>query len=336
MKFRIFLEEKISFFLFQISFIFFISILLLITDYPLGFIAFINLFFLIYTLGYLLFSFYKRKIAYEKIIHLVDELEEKYLIAEVLLPPKRLENKAYYYALKKSCKSMNDKISILEQEQLDYQEYVESFAHEIKTPISILSLALDNLNNIELKEEVKKIEEKVEQMLYYARSENTEKDYFVKKLKLSEVLHPIILEYKNNLLKSKISLQISSLDYYIYTDEKWLTFIVSQVFQNAIKYLDKKEKRIEIEAWERKNQIVLSIKDNGSGISNADIGRVFEKGFTGTNRKKEHSTGMGLYLAKKLCVRLNLEIKINSQKGNYTKVEIIFPKSSIHNREYED
>lgn len=94
--------------------------------------------------------------------------------------------------------------------------------------------------------------------------------------------------------------------------------------------MDKKEKKIEITGYESKNQVTLEIKDNGCGIKESDLPRVFEKGFTGSNRKKEHSTGMGLYLSKKLCKRLNLNITLDSQEGKSTTVKIIFPKSSLH------
>lgn len=94
--------------------------------------------------------------------------------------------------------------------------------------------------------------------------------------------------------------------------------------------MDKKEKKIEITGYESKNQVTLEIKDNGCGIKESDLPRVFEKGFTGSNRKKEHSTGMGLYLSKKLCKRLNLNITVDSQEGKSTTVKIIFPKSSLH------
>ena len=95
---------------------------------------------------------------------------------------------------------MNDRIGELEKENTEYQEYVESFVHEIKTPISALSLALENNNDFRLKQEVDKINQLVEQMLYYARSENTEKDYFVKEIQLTEIIHSVILKYRHYML----------------------------------------------------------------------------------------------------------------------------------------
>lgn len=330
MNFVNFLEEKIFFILFQISFIFLISLLLIFTNIKLSLILMIAFILIIYNILYLEVEYFKLLKKSKQIISLINNTEEKYLLGEVLPKPKEMINKAYYYAIKKSCKAMNDKISKLESEQLDYQEYIESFAHEIKTPISALSLVFDNNNDLELKEEITKIDNLVEQMLYYARSDNTEKDYFVKKLNLDEVIHTVLLKYKNYILKRKITLEVESNDVIVYTDEKWLIFIISQILQNSIKYLNKKEKKITIKSINNKNNIVLSIIDNGIGIKESDLPRIFEKGFTGTNRKKEHSTGMGLYLSKKLANRLGLDIIIESKESEYTKVNIIFPKSNMH------
>ncbi len=169
----------------------------------------------------------------------------------------------------------------------------------------------------------------VDQILYYARSENPEKDYFIKELNLSDVVHKVLLKYRTYLLDEKMSVQVNNLEKIVYTDEKWLIFIISQTIQNAMKYMNKKEKKIEIEASENKDNVILSIKDNGCGIKSSDLVRVFEKGFTGGDRTKSKSTGIGLYLAKKICNKLGLEIKVDSVEHSYTKVEIVFPKSKF-------
>ena len=225
---------------------------------------------------------------------------------------------------------MNDKISEIEKNERDYEEYMESFAHEIKTPIAALSLYADNQKDESLKYEVRKIEEYVEQVLYYARSDTTEKDYFVKKIKLNEIIHPLILKNKDLLLHNHIIMNVHDLDVLVYTDEKWLTFMISQVLNNAIKYLDKEEKTIEIYSEVRDNQVVLIILDNGCGIRASDVPRVFDKGFTGSNRKKEYATGIGLYLVRKLSEKLNIRVSIDSKYQEYTKVSFVFPKSEIY------
>lgn len=330
MSFITFLEEKISLILYQISFLIITTMIFLMADIQKFYIAITVGVLSIFMLGYLLSEYFRQKKKSKKIISLVDNVSEKYLISEIIKEPLEMENKAYYYALKQACKSMNDRISELEKENAEYQEYVESFVHEIKTPISALSLALENNNDFRLKQEVDKINQLVEQMLYYARSENTEKDYFVKEIQLAEIIHSVILKYRHYMLNKKITLNIHDLDYIVITDEKWLSFIISQIIQNSIKYLDKDKKEIEVWGENNNNYIDLIIKDNGCGIKEADLVRIFEKGFTGTNRKKGYSTGMGLYLTKKLCDKLGLKLQIQSKEKEFTKLTITFPKSGLH------
>ena len=331
MKFITFLEEKIFLVLEQIAFLIVIAFIFSMIGIKSVYIALTIVILAFFMFLYLIIEYSKQKRKYKKIISLVDNLEEKYLITEIIDKPTDIESQSYYYALKQACKAMNDKISELEKENADYQEYVESFAHEIKTPISAISLTLDNNKDYSLKQEIDKINQLVEQILYYARSGNTEKDYFVKEIDLAELIHTVILKYRYYMLDKKITLNIHDIDYTVFTDEKWLIFIISQIIQNSIKYLDKDKKEIEIWGENNDNNVRLFIKDNGCGIKESDLLRVFEKGFTGTNRKKEHSTGMGLYLSKKLSDRLGLQLQIHSKETEFTKLVITFPKSKLHN-----
>lgn len=168
-------------------------------------------------------------------------------------------------------------------------------------------------------------------MLYYARSENTEKDYFVKQLQLDEVIHNVILKFRHSLMERKTIINIHDIENVIYTDEKWLTFILSQIVQNAIKYFDKQENKLTIYSQDNGTNILFVIEDNGCGIKASDLSRVFEKGFTGSNRNKANATGMGLYLSKKLCDRLGLKLDIASTEKEYTRLTITFPKGTVHN-----
>lgn len=254
----------------------------------------------------------------------VDELQEKYLITELLKKPKNLENQAYYYALLKATKAMNDKISELESAKKEYEEYIESFVHEIKTPLAALSLTIENQKNKELKPEIDKIDELTEQILYYARSQNPEKDYFIKKVCLEDLIHSLILKNQFYLLQNKIELQVYNLKEEVYTDEKWLTFILSQILSNAIKYKKNEKSQIKIYTEKKKNYLNLIIEDNGIGIKESELPRVFDKGFTGSNRTKKYATGMGLYLSKKLSESLNIHLTIESKYLKYTKVILSF------------
>lgn len=330
MKISSYLESKIFYILFQVSTILIISLFLGFAEIPFIYILLIISIALLLLISYLLCDYHLEKKKYLQITGLVDNLDEKYFIAEIIPKSSNIENKAYIYALKCACKSMNDKISKLENENLDYREYIESFAHEIKTPISALSLSFDNSKDKISKKELDKIDMYVDQILYYARSENTEKDYFIKELNLSDVVHKVLLKYRIYLLDEKITVQVNNLEKIVYTDEKWLLFIISQVIQNSIKYMDKKDKKIMISASENKDNVILTIKDNGCGIKESDLTRVFEKGFTGSDRTKSKSTGIGLYLSKKICNKLGLKIKINSKYRSWAEIQIIYPKSNFN------
>ena len=325
-----YIEEKIALILWYLAFVLLQLIIMFLLNMDTSFLTLSLVLYLTLLFIYLIISYLLIKKKNQKIKNIVDELDEKYLISELIKKPKNLENEAYYYALKKASKAMNDKITELEHKYQDYEEYIETFVHEVKTPLAAISLYSDNKKDQELKQEVKKIDNLVEQILFYARSENTEKDYFVKKIKLSEIIHQVMMQNKDYLLANNIIVEVENSEVIVATDEKWVIFILNQIINNSIKYMDKKEKKIQMNVIEDKNKVILEIKDNGCGIKESDISRVFDKGFTGSNRKKEHSTGIGLYLCKKLCDRLHLNITIESKEKEYTMVSIVFPKSSLH------
>ena len=180
-------------------------------------------------------------------------------------------------------------------------------------------------------EELDKIENYVEQALYYARSNTVDKDYYIKKNSLEEMVNECIKKNKKVLIGEKISINIHDLNLYVNTDSKWIIFILNQVIQNSIKYR-KADKQSEIEffAKQGKENVVLYIKDNGMGIEKGEISRVFDKGFTGTNGRNlnKKSTGIGLYLCKKLCDKLGIGIEVESVQNEGTELRLIFPNSS--------
>ncbi len=180
-------------------------------------------------------------------------------------------------------------------------------------------------------EELQKIENYIEQVLYYARSNTVEKDYYIKKCDLKEIVNEVIRKNKTVLIGEKISINIHDLKISVNTDSKWTVFILNQIIQNSIKYR-KTEGQAEIEIYgvQGKENVILYIKDNGMGIKKGETTRVFEKGFTGTNgrRLNKKSTGIGLYLCKKLCNKLGLGIELKSAENEGTEVKLVFPNSS--------
>ena len=158
-----------------------------------------------------------------------------------------------------------------------------------------------------------------------------DKDYYIKKSKLEDIVNECIKKNKSVLIVEKIFIKTHNLDLYVNTDSKWIIFIINQIIQNSIKYRKKEQySEIEIYAKQYRENVTLYIKDNGIGIDNGEVARVFEKGFTGTNGRllNKKSTGIGLYLCRKLCDKLGIMIELEAVKDEGTEVRLIFPNSS--------
>jgi signal transduction histidine kinase len=178
-----------------------------------------------------------------------------------------------------------------------------------------------------ISDELDRIESNVEQALYYARSSYVEKDYFIKEVNAAELVRRAVAKRRRSLIamRAKIEVNIAE-DTMICSDAKWLSFILGQLIDNSIKYAKEDERLIlAFSLEEKEGRKVLQIKDNGMGIKSAELARVFEKGFTGSNgRAGRASTGIGLYLCRKLCLKLSHEMSITSEEGEGTSVRIQF------------
>lgn len=278
----------------------------------------------------------KKKNFYNELKNNLDELEDKYLISEIINTPDFIEGKILKNSMQETGKAMLENVALYKRLQEDYKEYIELWIHEIKTPIATSKLIIENNKNETTKsiyEELDKIENYTEQALFYARSNTTNKDYVITKSNLQEIVNGAILKNKSALLSNKTSIELHDLEQEVYTDSKWAVFIINQIIQNSIKYSKNENRKIEMYAVSKSDSVILNIKDNGIGIKKGEITRVFEKGFTGENGRtiNKKSTGIGLYLGKKLCDKLGLGIELNSEKDVGTEVRIIFPKSSFVN-----
>ena len=299
-----------------------------------GYCAFIIIFILVLAI---LIEYKKKKDYYNELIKNMEDLKEKYLISEIIKTPNFIEGKILKDILQDTGKSMLENVNYYKNIQEDYKEYIELWIHEVKIPIAASKMIIENNKNEVTKsidEELDKVENYTEQALFYARSNAVEKDYIINKTNLKEIVNGAILKNKTTLLNEKVSIELSNLkDEEVYTDSKWAVFIINQIIQNAIKYSKKENKKIEISSQEKNDKVILYIKDNGIGIKKGEITRVFERGFTGENGRiiGQKSTGIGLYLCKKLCDRLGLGIELNSEKDKGTEVRIIFPKNSYTN-----
>ena len=172
----------------------------------------------------------------------------------------------------------------------------------------------------------------MEQSLYYARSNYVEKDYAIKSCNLKDMVATTLKQHSKQLIENKTAIEMKQLDVTVFTDSKWVQFILGQLVLNAIKYQSpKRPLRLTFTAEKEAQHVSLLIQDNGSGIAEQDIGRVFEQGFTGENgRNFAKSTGMGLFICKKLCGKLGLSISLDSVLGQGTTVTITFPVGNMH------
>ena len=288
-------------------------------------LCFTVLYFLLFLILFL-YDFGRKYFFYQEILSKLNLLEEKYLICELVNKPNFLDGEILYQMLYEINKSMNENIRDYREKINDFKEYVELWIHEVKLPLSALLLYTHNKKaDKTLACEIQRIDNYLEQILYYIRSENTEVDYMIKKVDLNKVIRDVLLKNKDLLLERNITV-ISDVKLQVLTDYKWLEFMINQVISNSMKYMkDIEDKRIEIKSYKQDNVIVLEILDNGMGIPKCDIRRVINKTFTGQNgRKIPGSTGMGLYIVSNLCKKLGHKLEIESKEGEYTLVKFIF------------
>ena len=219
--------------------------------------------------------------------------------------------------------------AIEEREKLnDLMDYYTLWAHQIKTPIAASSLLVGEIEDKKVKnqleQELFKIESYVNIVLQYLRLESFHEDLVLKKENLEDLVKEIVKKYAIFFIQKGLSLNLHDLDRTIITDKKWFVVILEQVLSNSLKYTS--QGGIEIYFQED----TLYIKDSGLGIQDADLLRVFERGFSGYNgRLTQQSSGLGLYLSKKIADELGHQISIASQVGQGTTVMIGFSEKKM-------
>lgn len=336
MKFSEYLKDKRYFIMFYLILMTFITLVIYL-DVPIQVsyenIIYINSISFIFFLIYLITGFLYHKRYYHLIQDIIDNRERD--IIYHLPEPYTYQQRVFNSLLKKVYKKQIEVIERQNIEKRENKEYVSTWVHEIKTPLAVSRLIIENSQEKELKEvlenlteELDRIEGQVEQALYYSKLDVFEKDYFIRQLSLDKVIRGVIKKHTRSFISKKIELDLKEKNIKVNTDKKWLGFIIDQVLVNSLKYTGNNGK---VSIWTDKGSIFkrLHIKDNGIGIKPEDLPRVFDKGFTGyIGRREEKSTGIGLYLAKKLAKRLGHDITIESEYGEYTKVTIIFPELS--------
>lgn len=328
MKFKDYFLNKIT----EILGTFFVLFLMLEFLYIIG-----NTFSVVFMIGMViailimtkyLMDWYRKKKYFEIITERVKDLKEPWLIAELLPVSYTIEDEIYQELLRKVGSSAIEEIHKIEDEQKEYEDYIEQWIHEVKTPITSIHLMLENRisENPGLKRdlnvELSRLENDVELALYYARSEQIYRDYLIQKLNVRKVLLKVVNKNRTVIMNSSVAIDLDCDEaLYAYGDEKWLVFMLTQVLLNAIKYKAEADAKVVMRAKRDNKRIVLNIIDNGKGIKKEELPRIFDKGFTGSNgRDNEKSTGMGLHLVHKLCEKLEIDIKADSVYGEFTEI----------------
>lgn len=270
---------------------------------------------------YVGFDYYREKSFFE-------ELKRRSDLNEYLTFPetKYDDNGLFIQILKKQQDQHLKNLEAMKVERKEWQDYMTSWFHEIKTPIAVSRMTYETDGSREsLEEEMDKIEHFIEQALYFSRLNDFHKDYLIQEIDLERIVKEAVKMHTKTFLAKKISINLDMQQLEVLTDKKGLLFILNQLVSNSLKYTDC-HGCISI-TIEKRNRS-LRIKDSGSGIAAEDLPRVFDRGFTGKNGRRHHSsTGMGLYLAKNTAEKLGHKLTLSSEKDIYTEAIIHFPET---------
>jgi len=293
-------------------------------------IFYLNLLLVFISLIFLAIDYIKWKNAYWK---LKKAVEKKESIDGLAPDGSKLEQKLLREIIKVKNEEILKETEALKSNLEEINDYITKWVHEIKIPLSVCELMAEKMEYEgrddlagELRKETDRINFLVNQVLHMSKAASYPQDYVVEEIDLSSLVKSVIRNNMNAFIAKKIELEIGDLNFNIYTDSKWAYYVIEQIINNACKYVDANGK-IAVKASETAESVILSIWDNGMGIPQKDIDRIFDRGFTGENgRKTVKSTGMGLYICKKAADMLNFRIEVSSQVSQYTEFKIIFYK----------
>jgi signal transduction histidine kinase len=334
MKFTKFLaDRKISILCFYLLMVFISLVIHLDTDFRVSVsnVFYINLVSTAFFILYLIVKFLYYKSLFKALNDIVRN--ERNEILNRLPKPKSYEQILFHEVLAALYNEQSAKIQRLQEQKKEYEEFITSWVHQVKTPIAVSRLLIENNSSspstntlYSIEEELDKIENYIEQALYYSKIDDFSKDYLINEVELNRLVKEAVKKQAKTFINKKITIEMENTDLMVTTDKKWLLFILDQVLSNSLKYTSIGGK-IKIYGLIEARVQKLIIEDNGIGIKPEDLDRVFDKGFTGYNGREDYkATGIGLYLSKKLARKLDHYISIESKYGEYTKVAIIFPR----------
>ena len=263
-------------------------------------------------------------------------IREKKKYSDILQGNEVLENKVNDFYLNVLSNMLErQKLEYLEKEESlknninDFEDYIAKWVHDIKINIAVVYLLLENLEEDEAQKimsQMKQMEFRVNQVLYVTRANNYNLDIQSEQVAVKDEIRKAIKENAEFFMNKNIEITVDVEDFNIISDKKWIYYIFSQIINNSSKYTNENG-QLHIYSEEDSKAYYLHIKDNGIGIPKEDINRIFNKGFTGKNgRTRTKSTGIGLYYTKKMCNNLSIDLKVESEEGQYAEFILGFNK----------
>ncbi|MEK5056897.1 histidine kinase [Paenibacillus sp. FSL H7-0326] len=330
-----YLEDKLSVIILAVSMMLFTSLMMFISPggrYDTGDILY-NLLGCFTLIGVYLVVGFTRRYGHYKVLSEIIKNSGNDFFAAI---PKSVshEQRLYMSLARKLHKAKLEADQTFHEERTDFHDFIISWIHEVKLPITACHLLLRNntISSLEelvnkLEDEVNKIDHYVEQTLYYSRIDSFSRDYLIAEVSLNQIMRASVRKYAKMFVAKRIRFTMWEEETTVYSDTKWLGFIIDQIVTNALKYTERGGSVI-CSLEENTREKRLLIEDTGIGIPPEELVRIFDKGYTGSNgRKNTSSTGMGLYLANQMAIKLGHSLTVKSEEGQYTELAIIFPKS---------
>lgn len=334
MKLKNYIFDRISLVLVMLFSFAFFQIFLLLAGINKDIVLFISIVYPSVFIVYFISHFLYTKKKYRNLEQTMDILDKKYLISEIVKKNGNYQQQFYMELVRRACKSMMDELNEQEKQNIEYKAYIDSWIHEVKTPITAIQLMCDNERNTltdKIKLETKRVEMDIERMLYYSKSDETWKDYVITRHLLRDIVDSSIMNVYQIFIYNGVKIDVQLNDEIVYTDAKWTSFIITQILLNCVQYKSDETLSICIYAQKEKEGTRLIIEDNGLGIKPEEISNIFEKGYVGTNgRQNERSSGMGLFICSKLCKKLDIGLLVDSEYGKYTKMILAFGEGTFY------
>ena len=257
----------------------------------------------------------------------LEQLRRSICVSDEGLPsPSDYEDELYQELVRTLSRERARLDAAADAERRDAADYYAMWAHQIKTPIAAMRLLLQQpeLDRGSLEAELFRIEQYVGMVLGYLKLEGDSNDFVLRKRRLDDVVRGCVRKYARLFIIKKLPLNFEETRMTVLTDDKWLAFMIEQLLSNSLKYTSQGEIRIYADGK------ALVVEDTGIGISAEDLPRLGERGFTGYNgREDKKSTGLGLYLCRRICAKLGHKLVIESTPDVGTRVKILFADSTM-------